>query len=116
MRIRIGYEMVYDCPQPTPMILTLNVHYTRTSDLEEPDRLATSPSLPMSAYRDGFGNWCSRIVAPKGLTKITGMTIIRDSGLPDPVAPGFATPPTVVRSGSVPFWPFIREPSGFPSG
>ena len=29
MQIRVGYEMVYRCPQPTPMILTLNVHYTR---------------------------------------------------------------------------------------
>ena len=26
MKIRIGYELIYDCPQPTPMILTLNVH------------------------------------------------------------------------------------------
>ena len=22
MQIRVGFEMVYDCPQPTPMILT----------------------------------------------------------------------------------------------
>ena len=36
MKIRIGYELIYDCPQPTPMILTLNVHYTRVSDLSSP--------------------------------------------------------------------------------
>jgi hypothetical protein len=29
MQIRLGYELVYDCPQPTPMLLMLNVHYTR---------------------------------------------------------------------------------------
>ena len=66
MLIRLGYELVYDCPQPTPMLLMLNVHYTRISDMVVPDYLVTSPSIPIRAYRDGFGNWCSRIVAPAG--------------------------------------------------
>lgn len=65
MIIRIGYD-TYDCPQPTPMILTLNVHFTRVSDLLRPDHMILHPSIPMSAYRDGFGNWCTRIVAPRG--------------------------------------------------
>ena len=39
MKIRIGYELVYDCPQPTPMILTLSVHYTRVSDMIIPDHM-----------------------------------------------------------------------------
>jgi hypothetical protein len=62
MQIRVGYELVYDCPQPTPMILTLHVHSTRVSDIVVPDHLITRPSIPITAYRDGFGNWCSRIV------------------------------------------------------
>src|SRR2546425_953429 len=33
MQIRVGFEMVYDCPQPTPMIFNLNVHFTRVADL-----------------------------------------------------------------------------------
>ena len=33
MRIRVGYELNYEFPQPTPMIVTLNVHYSRVSDL-----------------------------------------------------------------------------------
>ena len=66
MQIRVGYELIYDCPQPTPMILTLNIHFTRVSDIIVPDHLITNPSVPITAYRDGFGNWCSRIVAPKG--------------------------------------------------
>jgi hypothetical protein len=33
MKIRAGYEISYDCPQPTPMILTLSVHPTRFPDL-----------------------------------------------------------------------------------
>jgi transglutaminase-like putative cysteine protease len=87
MLIRFGHELVYTCPQPTPMILMLNVHFSRVSDLVEPDHVRTSPSLPLSGYRDGFGNWCTRLVLPVGQTRITGNALIRDSGLLEPVAP-----------------------------
>ena len=66
MQIRVGCELIYECPQPTPMILMLNIHFTRASDIVRPDHMVTVPSLPISAYRDSFGNWCSRIVAPAG--------------------------------------------------
>ncbi len=26
MQIRAGYEIAYECPQPTPMVLMLSVH------------------------------------------------------------------------------------------
>ena len=64
MQIRVGFEMAYRCPQPTPMILVLNIHYSRASDLVRPDLLITSPAVPITMYRDLFGNWCSRLVAP----------------------------------------------------
>ena len=85
MQIRIGYELIYDCPQPTPMLLTLSVHYTRASDLVIPDHLITQPSVPISAYRDAFGNWCSRIMAPKGEIRLSTNAIINDTGKPDVV-------------------------------
>lgn len=87
MYLRVGYELMYDCPQPTPMILTLNVHYTRVSDLVTPDHLKTDPSAPFAAYRDGFGNWCTRIVAPPGRIRIFTDAVVRDSGQPDVVVP-----------------------------
>jgi transglutaminase-like putative cysteine protease len=87
MRIRVGYELVYECTQPTPMILTLNTHFSRVSDLLTPDHILTSPPIPISAYRDGFGNWCSRIIAPPGEIRVFTDTIINDSGLPDAVDP-----------------------------
>jgi transglutaminase-like putative cysteine protease len=86
MKIRIGYDIVYDCPQPTPMILTLSVHFTRVSDLIAPDHMRTDPPVPLTAYRDLYGNWCSRIVAPQGLLRLSTDAVIRDSGLPDVVA------------------------------
>jgi transglutaminase-like putative cysteine protease len=87
MRIRIGYELVYDCPQPTPMVLMLNVHSSRAADLAVPDRLVTDPPLPIHSYHDGFGNWCTRIVAPEGRTRLSAGGIVNDSGEPDPVVP-----------------------------
>ena len=87
MKIRIGYELIYDCPQPTPMILTLNVHYTRVSDLIIPDHLFAEPPVHLTAYRDSFGNWCSRIVAPQGQLRLSTDALVRDSGQPDPVVP-----------------------------
>jgi transglutaminase-like putative cysteine protease len=80
MQIRLGYELVYECPQPTPMMLTLNVHYTRVSELVVPDYLVTRPPVAVSGYRDAFGNWCSRIVAPAGSTRLSTDAVINDSG------------------------------------
>ena len=87
MKIHIGYELIYDCPQPTPMILTLSVHYTRISDMIIPDHLITDPPVQLTAYRDNYGNWCSRIVAPKGQLKLSANGLVRDSGRTDLVVP-----------------------------
>lgn len=87
MQIRIGYELRYSFPQPTPIILTLNVHHSRVGDLVTPDYLCTEPNLPVRGYRDGFGNWCSRLVAMTGALRIWADAVINDSGKPDPVLP-----------------------------
>jgi transglutaminase-like putative cysteine protease len=83
MRLRVGYELMYHFPQATPVIMMLNIHYTRVSDLERPDHIVITPSVPISGYRDGFGNWCSRILAPAGDMRISTDTVVNDSGLPD---------------------------------
>ena len=85
MQIRAGFEMIYDCPQPTPMIFTLNVHFTRVSDLVGRDDLVVDPPVPMAAYRDSFGNWCTRIVAPKGSTRVSANALLNDTGAADAV-------------------------------
>jgi transglutaminase-like putative cysteine protease len=86
MQIRVGYELIYDCPQPTPMMLMLNVHHSRAADIIVPDRLTTDPMVPLNTYHDGFGNWCSRIVAPAGRIRIASTAVVHDTGQPDPVA------------------------------
>jgi transglutaminase-like putative cysteine protease len=83
MQIRVGFELIYNCPQPTPMILALNIHFTRVSDIIVPDHLIITPSVPITAYRDGFGNWCSRIVAPQGQLRLSTDAVVNDSGETD---------------------------------
>lgn len=83
MEFRIGYELHYEFPQPTPVFLMLNVHFTRVSDLAIPDHIIINPTVPISGYRDSFGNWCTRILAPTGTMIISTDAVIRDTGQPD---------------------------------
>jgi transglutaminase-like putative cysteine protease len=87
LQIRVGFEMAYECPAPTPMILALSIHHTRAADLVVPDILVTNPVVPVTAYHDLFGNWCSRIVAPAGRFVLSTNALVNDTGLPDIVAP-----------------------------
>ena len=87
MRISVGCELTYDCPQPTPMLLTIGLHASRAGDIVTPYRLTTDPPLPVATYRDGYGNDVTRLVAPAGRTRIRAEAVVRDSGRPDPVLP-----------------------------
>ena len=78
MQLRLGYELNYSFPQPTPMILALSIHYSRASDIVIPDHVTTDPPVPIGGYRDGFGNWCTRLVAPGGRIQIKTDARIRD--------------------------------------
>jgi transglutaminase-like putative cysteine protease len=88
MQISAGYELMFDCPKPTPMILTLSIHFTRANDLLIADQMLTDPVLPTNAYRDSFGNWCTRLVLPRGQTRLTANALVSESGAPDVVNPG----------------------------
>jgi len=85
MQIRVGYELTYDFPQPTPMILLLNIHHSRVADIVVPDRVTNDRDARITTYHDGFGNLCSRLVAPPGRIRITSSAVVSDSGKPDPV-------------------------------
>ena len=87
MKIRAGYEISYNCPQPTPMIAMLSVHPSRAADLIMPDDLRLDPELPVKFYEDGFGNICHVIHAPQGKLTLSTDFLINDNGVPDEVAP-----------------------------
>lgn len=88
MYFRIGYEFVYRLPQPTPIILVVNVHDSRTSDIVVPDSLTIEPAVPFTGYRDQFGNQCKRVLAPAGHFRLTADGVVSDHGLPDETMAG----------------------------
>jgi transglutaminase-like putative cysteine protease len=83
MILKIGYELLYDFPQATPVILVVNVHDSRAADLIVRDDLRTEPYTPIARYHDAFGNQCHRILAPTGRLRLTADGMISDSGQPD---------------------------------
>jgi transglutaminase-like putative cysteine protease len=87
MRIRVGFDFLYEFVAPTPMVLMLNVHPSRTVDLIKPDQLRVSPTQPLTRYYDGFGNVCTRLLAPKGELHLFADAVVADSGLHDVVEP-----------------------------
>ena len=87
MKLRVGYELVYECEQATPMLLMLNTHYSRVQDVLTADVLKVDPPVPITQYRDGFGNLCSRIVAPAGQIALSTTAVLEISAEPETIEP-----------------------------
>ncbi len=90
MLIRVGYEITFELPQPSPVVLMLYLHPSRAATTRKPDRLEVLPSVPITEYIDSYGNRCGRLVAPAGRLTIKNNAEVEDCGLPDlqvPTAP-----------------------------
>lgn len=85
MKIRAGFTLAYQCPQPTQMLLVLDVHPSRRPDLLTDATIEFDPPVEARGYIDGFGNGCTRITAPAGTIQISSEFLIHDSGRPDVV-------------------------------
>ena len=85
MRIEAGYDISFQCPQETAMVLMLSVHPERQRDLLSTHAIQLSPGVAARDYLDSFGNTCTRLVAPAGTLEVRNRFVIRDSGLPDQV-------------------------------
>ena len=86
MLIRIGYDIVFKFPVPTPMLLMLNTNPSEAHRVTGEDRPRTEPELPMSEFIDGFGNRCNRIVAPAGRLRLRSEAFVTDSGQHEVIA------------------------------
>ncbi|MCI4678945.1 transglutaminase family protein [Rhodoblastus acidophilus] len=87
MLIRAGFDIAFECPAQTPMLLQLNIHPSREADLVSPDVINSVPPLPMRSYLDLFGNRVTRLEAPPGLVTFSNRFVIHDSGQPDETPP-----------------------------
>ena len=86
MHIRRGFDIVYDCPAPTPMLLMLSLRPERTVDLVTPQVIAVDPPVPARDYLDGFGNRCTRLLALQGPIRFSADFVVAYTGQPDEIA------------------------------
>src|SRR5262245_16531371 len=93
MLIRVGYELVFEVPQPTPMLLMLYVHPERACTLRHPERIAIEPATSVEEFTDWFGNRAARIVAPAGTVRLRYDNVVTDSGEPEPRIDGLRLHP-----------------------
>ena len=87
MHIRCGFDIVYDCPNPTPIMLLLSLRPERMVDLVTPQIITIDPIIPTRDFRDEFGNICTRLMAPGGPIRFQADFVVKDSGEPDPQTP-----------------------------
>jgi transglutaminase-like putative cysteine protease len=83
MIIKIGFDIQFELPAATPMILMLYVHPWRQGDLRTEERLVVEPDVPVTNFSDLYGNRCARLMAPAGDIRFTLEALIEDSGKPD---------------------------------
>jgi transglutaminase-like putative cysteine protease len=83
MRIRGGFSLAFDSIDYTPMLLTIHVRPERAVDFIEPEILTLYPETTYATYIDGFGNKCTRLVAPPGRLSLWNRFQITDTGTPD---------------------------------
>ena len=87
MLIDIGFDIGFTASQPVPMVVMLSVHPSRVNDLVAPEKITCDPPQPIHYYHDSFGNFCGRLIVPLGGVKLHNRARVRDSGVPDVVAP-----------------------------
>jgi transglutaminase-like putative cysteine protease len=103
MRIRIGYELTFEVPRPTPMLLMLYLHPERASAVRLPEWILVEPDTPIASFIDWFGNRAARLVAPAGTVRFRYDNEVEDSGRHEPgivgqrLAPVHEIPPEGLR-------------------
>ena len=104
MHIRIGYELIFEVPHATAMLLMLYVHPATAHRLRQSERIAVAPFTAIEDFLDPFGNRAARIMAPPGQVQIRYDNVAEDSGLLEPsIAGSSLTPVASLPSECYPF-------------
>lgn len=96
MLIKSEFDIQFQLSHPTAMMATLHLHpslerFVRSGNVLGIEHLAAGAmpgngeQLASREYCDSFGNRCSRFVAPAGLLRLSGDSIVELEENPDPV-------------------------------
>jgi len=83
MLIHVGFDIEFDLPELTPMLLLLNLHHSVMPAIRRPENLCVEPFVPITHHHDSFGNHCGRLVAPAGPLRLTNDAVVEVSPMPD---------------------------------
>jgi transglutaminase-like putative cysteine protease len=83
MLIKVGYDIVFEHPQPTPIVAMLYLHPLCLPAIRRNEYLLVDPQVPISGYSDGFGNRCGRLTAPAGRIRFWNDAVVEDGGQPE---------------------------------
>ncbi len=89
MHIRFGFEIAYDLPAPTSMVLLLLTRPEYAARLRRPEviRHNAGPGVETKTFRDPFGNHAARLHAPAGTLVLSLESLCEVSGEYDAVRP-----------------------------
>lgn len=82
MRVRIGCNIVYELPQPTPMLMAIRPPQLYHHKLVEEQR-TVNPAVTLHDYTDIFGNTIWRLMAPAGTLSLVYDALADVSPYPD---------------------------------
>jgi transglutaminase-like putative cysteine protease len=86
LQIRFGYEISYEFPAPTAVVLLLHLRPELGARVVVPERLQVNPSnINTVEFIDGFGNRATRLIAPAGRLDLSCEATIADDGHPAPI-------------------------------
>jgi transglutaminase-like putative cysteine protease len=83
MLIRIGFELTFDLPATTPMLLMLYTHPDYAPLLKKPEWVRVEPAIDVNSFIDNFGNRAGHIIAPQGRLVMSYDNVIQDTGIPE---------------------------------
>jgi transglutaminase-like putative cysteine protease len=97
MLIRSEFAIEFNLPQSAAMIGLLRLYPTLDPQVRFPEMLRVEHLEPVEGgegkatevaaaeYMDGFGNRCSRFLAPQGHLRLTGESLVECEAVPDPI-------------------------------
>src|SRR5947209_2072273 len=95
MLIRSEFDIQFHLPQTLPIVAMLRLHPSLDPLVREPEELKiehvdrdSAALIVPEEFVDGFGNRCSRFVAPQGAIRVSGHNLVEDDGQPDEIYTG----------------------------
>ncbi len=83
MYIRVGYDIVFEHPAPTPIVAMLYLHPSCGPTIRRNEYLLVDPGVPIREYFDSFGNRCGRLTSPAGRLRFWNDAVVESDGVAD---------------------------------